>query len=203
MDRGLTVTDILSKKYATFPFEGAWLDAFDRPERSGVWLIWGNSGNGKTSFVMQLVKELCRWEHVIFDSLEEGTSLTVQRNLARYGMEEVAKKVLFVVEDMETLAERLRKRRSPRVVVIDSLQYTRMQYADYLKLKEEFRDKLFIYISHASGRMPKGNAAVSVMYDATEKVWIEGYKAVSKGRYLGKTGEYVIWAEGAEKYWNK
>jgi hypothetical protein len=63
------------------------------------------------------------------------------------------------------------------------------------------KDKLIIFISHASGKRPKGNAAVSVMYDATLKIWVEGFKAFSKGRFFGKTGEYTIWDEGAEKYW--
>ena len=54
MKRAISVRDILDKKYETFPFEGKWKEAFDTPENRGVWFIWGNSGNGKTSFVMQL-----------------------------------------------------------------------------------------------------------------------------------------------------
>ena len=54
MKRALSVKDILDKKYNTFPFEGKWKAAFGTTERVGVWFIWGNSGNGKTSFVMQL-----------------------------------------------------------------------------------------------------------------------------------------------------
>ena len=42
---------------------------------------------------------------------------------------------------------------------------------------------------------------VNVMYDATLKVWVEGYKATSKGRFIGTTGEYIIWEEGAQVYW--
>lgn len=78
MRRALNVRDILNKKYDVFPFEGKWKDAFDTPEVRGCWFVWGNSGNGKTSFVMQLCKELCKYDRVAFNSLEEGTSLTVQ-----------------------------------------------------------------------------------------------------------------------------
>ena len=70
MKRALNVRDILSKKYETFPFEGKWREAFETPERTGVWFIWGASGNGKTSFVMQLCKELCKYDRVAFNSLE-------------------------------------------------------------------------------------------------------------------------------------
>ena len=41
-------------KKKTIPFTGAWADAFGNPERKGVWFVWVQSGNGKTSFIMQL-----------------------------------------------------------------------------------------------------------------------------------------------------
>lgn len=37
------------------------------------------------------------------------------------------------------------------------------------------------------------------MYDADLKIYIEGYVAFSKGRYIGDTGRYVIWEEGARE----
>lgn len=203
MKRALSVRDILDKKYRTFPFEGKWNDAFGTPERVGVWLVWGNSGNGKTSFIMQLCKELCKYDRVLMDSLEEGTCLTVQNNLRRYGMAEVSRRLAFVREDMDTLKTRLRQHKSYNIVVVDSFQYTRMGYRDYIALKEAFPDKLFIFISHAIGKSPKGDAANSVMYDATLKIWVEGYRAFSKGRFIGRTGKYDIWPEHAERYWGE
>ena len=44
--RAFTVQNIIDKKYDLFDFEGEWYDAFDQPETTGVWFIWGNSGNG-------------------------------------------------------------------------------------------------------------------------------------------------------------
>lgn len=105
MKRALNVRDILSKKYETFPFEGKWREAFETPERTGVWFIWGASGNGKTSFVMQLCKELCKYDRVAFNSLEEGTSLTVQNNLKRFGMSEVSRRLGFIKEDIPALRD--------------------------------------------------------------------------------------------------
>ena len=56
------VREMMSIKYDTFDFDGDWYQAFGRPEKRGVWLIWGQSGNGKTSFVMQLCKYLCQFQ---------------------------------------------------------------------------------------------------------------------------------------------
>lgn len=202
MKRALSVRDILDKKYNTFPFEGKWKEAFGTPERVGVWFIWGNSGNGKTSFVMQLCKELCKYDRVVYNSLEEGACLTVQNNLRMHGMSEVSRRLAFVQEDMEALKARLRRHKSYNIVVVDSFQYTRMSYRDYIALKEAFPGKLFIFISHAKGKNPKGDAAESVMYDATLKIWVEGGKAFSKGRFIGETGEYVAYLKLAEEYWS-
>ena len=199
MKRAISVRDILDKKYETFPFEKKWKDAFDTPESSGVWFIWGNSGNGKTSFVMQLCKELCKYDRVAFNSLEEGTCLTVQNNLKRFGMAEVSRRLSFIKEDIPALKERLRRHKSFNIVVVDSIQYTQMTYKDYIRLKEEFPDKLFIFLSHARGKNPKGDTATSVMYDADLKRWVEGYVAYSKGRYRGETGQYTIWEAGARE----
>lgn len=201
--RALSVKEALAMRKDVFPFEGPWADAFGQPERCGVWFIWGNSGNGKSSFVMQLCKELCRYCHVAYNSLEEAASLTMQQSLLRHGMMDVNRRFVLLCESVEELKARLRRRKSPEVVVIDSFQYTGMTYRDYITLKEAFRDKLFIFISHAGGASPRGAAAVSVMYDATLKVWVEGYKAFSKGRFIGPTGEYTIWEQGARAYWGR
>lgn len=204
MSRALSVSDVLSMKKDTLPFEGAWKEAFGEPERTGVWLVWGRSGNGKTSFVLQLCKELCKWGHVVYDSLEEGDSLTMQNAFRRHSMLDVrGRLVLLDCESMEDLSERLSKRKSAEFVVVDSFQYTQMNYKQYVKFKEAHKDKLLIFVSHARGTMPAGRSAVSVMFDASLKVWVEGYKAFSKGRYIGSKGIYTIWAEKARQYWGE
>jgi hypothetical protein len=204
MGRALTVTEVLRQKKQTFAFEGPWRDAFGEPERCGVWFVWGNSGNGKSSFVMQLCKELCRFERVAYDSLEEGDSLTVKQSLQRNGMKECGRRFsLLNAEKMDDLKVRLDRRKSYNIVVIDSFQYTQMSYRDYIRLKERYRGKLLIFVSHAKGCLPRGGAAESVMYDATLKIWVEGFKAFSKGRFIGPTGVYTIWDEGAKRYWGE
>ena len=201
MKRALTVQNLLEKKYDLYDFSKQWHDAFSNPERCGVWFIWGNSGNGKTSFTLQLIKYLATFDNVILNSLEEGTAHTMQKGFERVGMHEVGSNVMVVQEDCEDLTARLLKRKSPRIVVIDSFQYFGLTYAQYKMFKEKFPDKHIIFISHADGKLPAGRSAKSVMYDATLKIWVEGYKAFSKGRYIGKTGEYIIWQQGADVYW--
>ena len=204
MTRALSPTEVIGMKKRTLPFTGAWCDAFGIPEAQGVWFIWGNSGNGKTSFVMQLCKELTRFGKVAYNSLEEGAGLSMQNTLRRFRMQEVNRRFMLLdCEPIEALSERLAKRKSPDFVVIDSYQYMQMTYKAYLKFKEAHRGKLLIFVSHADGNNPSGRSAKSVMYDAALKIWVEGYRAFSKGRFIGETGIFTIWEEGARRYYGE
>jgi len=203
MARAYSVSEMLKLRKITIPFKGDWYKAFSTPERTGIWFVWGNSGNGKSSFVMQLCKELAQYGKVAYNSLEEGSSLSVQNALTRVNMQEVNRRFLLLdCEPIEVLSTRLLKKKSPDFVVIDSFQYSMLTYKAYIKLKELHKNKLLIFVSHADGKQPSGRAAKSVMYDAALKIYVEGYKAVSKGRYIGPNGGmYVIWHEGVEQYW--
>lgn len=189
-------------KKEVLPFDGAWAEAFGHPEAVGTWLIWGNSGNGKTSLAMQLLGQLTKWRRCLLVSLEEGTSLTMQESLARHGLAQ-SRRLQIVTDTMEELAQRLGRRGSPEVVLIDSFQYTQMSYRNYLGLRRQLGEqKLLIFTSHAAGKLPAGKAAVSVMYDATMKIYVEGYRAFSKGRFIGPKGHLDIWPERAARYWD-
>ena len=182
--------------------KGEWYDAFGTPERKGVWLIWGNSANGKTSFALKLCKELCRFGRVAYDSLEEGACLSMQEAIRRENMIEVNKRFLLIDnEDMKQLSLRLKRQKSPEFVVIDSFQYAQMKYPEYIRFKEKHKNKLLIFISHADGKLPNGRAAKSVMYDASLKIYVEGFRAFSKGRFKGPKEYYDIVPEKAIPYW--
>lgn len=204
MGRAKSVSELLAMKVETFPFKDEWYNAFGEPERRGVWLIWGNSGTGKTTFVVKLCKYLCQFERVIYNSLEEGACGTMKNTLLRCGMLDVKRRFLLLdCEPLEELSQRLMKRKSPGVVVIDSFQYTQMNYKQYIAFKKRHKDKLIIFVSHADGKLPSGRSARSVMYDATQKVYVEGYRAFSKGRFNGPKMAIDIWPEEAFEYWRK
>lgn len=200
--RALTVNDIRDYKPQVLPFEGEWLASIGCPEIKGGWIIWGGSANGKTRFALQLARYMARFTRVAYDSLEEGLSLSMQKAIEDVGMSDVKRS--FVLLDKETvpmLRERLAKQRSPQVVIIDSLQYTGLTYKDYTGLINEFPHKLFILVSHADGRDPRGNVGKAIKYDSFVKIYVEGYKAFVQSRYGG--GEpFVVWQKGADAYWN-
>ena len=195
--RALTVNEIRNYQPVELEFEGIWKDAIGKPELTGSWIIWGNSGNGKTRFALQLAKYLTNFRRVAYDSLEEGLSKTMKTAIIDTG---IGKNFLFLdKEPIAKLRERLAKRKSPDVIFIDSLQYSGMTYNDYKRLRDDFRNKLFILVSHAEGSEPKGNVAKSIRYDANVKIPVVGYATEPISRYGG--GErFIIWQYGYDKF---
>ncbi len=201
--RAYSPVEILKMNIPKLEFEGAWAASMGKPAKSGVWLIWGQPGNGKTSFVMQLAKYLCRFEKVVYDSLEESTSLSVQMSMRRHRMDEVNRRFQILDrESIEQLVERLQRRKSAGIAIIDSFQYSGLTYKGYQKLKEALPNKLLIFVSHADGMRPSGRAAKKVEYDADIKILVEGFRASCKSRYMNTPGvPFTVWTEGAAKYW--
>lgn len=184
-------------------FEGDWEAAIGQPEMSGVWMIWGHSSNGKTNFALQLAKYLCQFGRVAYNSLEEGARESFKKAIDRHNMKKVNRKLIILDrEPIDEMSERLLKRKSPRIVLVDSFQHAQLTYPQYTKLKTDHPEVLFIFISHADGRHPSGRTAKTVRYDADVKIWVEGFKAMASSRYGGGK-PFVIWPEGAKDYWGE
>lgn len=202
IQRAVSVHELVTMEHNTLAFEGPWLNLIGRPELTGSWLIWGNSGSGKTRFALQLAKYLTRFCRVAYNSLEEGASASLKAAIIDVGIAEVRRH--FLVLDKEPISElitRLEKHKSPQVVFIDSVQYSALKYSDYIALIEHFRNKLFVFISHADGKNPAGRVARSIRYDAMVKLYIEGYRVPAPASRYGGGQPFTIWAEGAIKCW--
>lgn len=208
MSRAISNKNVLTAKFEVAEFDGEFLASFGKPELRGAWLIYGGSGCGKTTFVMQVCKYLTRFRRVAYNSLEQGLSLSLQKTWERVGMQEAGSRIILLhKEQLNELSIRLRKKQSPDVIVIDSIHYLRrFNDSQYQKLRDEFPDKLFIFVSHEKGGLPKGMMAQNIRYDADIKIRVEGYKAFVTTRYevpeLGEGGtDFIIWEQGANKYW--
>lgn len=205
MKKAWSSTDLLATKYDEINWRGKWFDNFDNPEARGVWSVSGHSGNGKTAFLLQLAKELSKKGRVLYNSLEEGNSKTMKKAWIQHGLPDCGRKVQLIKEDMSELAIRLEKRQSPNIIIIDSFQYTDFNFKSFLKFKSKFHNKLFIFNHQMDGNKIMDKVGIRVNFDADLKIWVEGFKAFSKGRYFGECWEdgLTIWEKGAEKYWGK
>jgi ATPase family associated with various cellular activities (AAA). len=211
MGRAISNKNIEAAVFESANFEGDWLASFGRPELRGSWIVYGGSGAGKTTFMLQLAKYLCLQDkRVAYDSLEQGLSLSFKTAWERCEMIEVGSKfILTEKEGVKEIWDRLAKRRSQDVMIIDSIHYLLgFKMADYMKLVKNFPNKLFIFVAHEKNRQPQGSVAQYIRYNSDVKIRVEGYKAFITTRYedtaRGEGGkDFVIWRKGADRYWNE
>lgn len=200
--RAYSPSEILKMKIPYMNFTGEWAEAFGQPAPTGLWIIWGKSGNGKSAFTMKLAKYLCQFGSVFYDSLEEDIRFSFQKNIARNRMDEVDGKFKTLKLSIEDLDARMSDKRKEDIYIIDSFQAAKLSTKQYTDLAEKHPDKLIIFVSRADGNLPKGRGAENLMWDADVKIWVEGFRAICKGRFQPEPGKhFTIWQEGASKYW--
>lgn len=193
---------LMKKQFKLLNWTGAMRDAFGQPEQSGVWFVWGASGNGKTTFVLQLTQALIALgDKALYNSLEEGAKASMKKAIANVGMGAgELRKLLVCCQPMQQVEAYLRQPRTPRVVVVDSVQMSGWQWADYIRFKEANAHRLLIIVSQSSGNKPIGKLAERIRFDSDQKIYVEGYRAHSNGR-SNPGGVYEVWHEGAAQYW--
>jgi ABC-type oligopeptide transport system ATPase subunit len=204
MGRALTVDELTSKKFKTMKFTGPFADSFGiEVDTSGSWIIYGESGHGKTEFSLQLAKYLTSFGKVAYDTIEEGARLSFQKAIKRQAFQPAEKRRFSIIsEPIEELRLRLKRQKSPDIIFIDSLQFSLLTKVSYNKLVAEFPRKLFIWISHAEGRKPRGSFAEYVEYHSDMKIRVEGFRAIPKGRFEASK-DFIINEALSSKYWNE
>lgn len=197
--RAYSATDIMSSKFKRLDWSGPWEEAFMNPQATGMWCVWGNSGNGKTAFCYALAKALSTLElgNILINTHEEREAI-LQDTLTLHQMKEY-KKVKYAHDTVEELTVRLKKRGSPKVVIFDSIEAAGLTVRQLKKLVADFPDRLFVFVARAEGEIPKSAAGKEAKYDADLKIQVKGFRGISHGRY--NPGGYItIWEEGAAKF---
>ncbi|KAA6323102.1 hypothetical protein EZS27_027434, partial [termite gut metagenome] len=84
--------------------------------------------------------------------------------------------------------------------------YTRIRKAGFRTLQKKHPDTLIVFISRVDGNRPEGRSAKTCLSDASVKVWVEGFRAMCKGRYQEEENKgkfFTIWETGAYQYWGE
>lgn len=207
--RALRPSEIISKKRSIYPFDGKWLDSFGKPERHSKWFITGPSFSGKSSFVFMLCDYLARFGIVDYNNHEEagGDAQTVASKIEKHvAIENHTRirlyKAPIVSDTHETFLERLLKKNSADFAVLDSVQHAELDKRHYIDLTNQLctprKGKSIIFISH----WVKNDYTKFLKHDADIKIEVIGFVANVSSRYGGGV-PFLIWEEGAKKYWGK
>ncbi len=203
MKKAYSPRDIEQKKFHPLQFSGEWELAFGYPEKTSLWTITGKTTSGKSSFAMQLAKQLCTYGRVDYVAYEEGFSKVFQERCKLFKMKEKQGAFRLIICSREELIERLKKPKSANFIIIDSFQVAAWTYEQAVELKEMFPRKSFIYICQEDKGEPMGKPAKRLEYIADMKVRVVGYKAMCRGRFSPDAGNYFeVWQEGILKTTN-
>lgn len=200
--KALTVANIINQSIKRILFTGVWYQAFKHPQDKGVWFIWGGSGSGKSTFILLLCKALALLNFKVFLNLceEETDDSDFIDRVASTQMNEVSDNFSARSYNYCEMVKYLRRRASPKVVVIDSATYFFESFDQYKAFKKMFSNKIIIITGHARGNNPKFEIEDRIMFDAKMKIFVNGYLALCKGRTIGPNGgRLVIWQEGYDQ----
>ena len=204
MRRTMSGAQLLSLKQDLTILGDGWDKCLGGIPRTGIVIIWGHSGNGKSSAAMSLTRQCAVLGKILYIAAEEGFGMSMQNNIRHYDMAALHTKFQVGIDTFDELMERLDKRESAQVVVIDSPQAMGLKKSQFRALKEKYGSrKLIIFVSRSEGKEPLGKVAQDIKYEADIKIWVSGFKAFSHGRFYGDTGEKVIWEEGARKAYGR
>lgn len=204
MPKSISVKQMVNQKYTTIEqLPGAhgrkmseeWVKAIGIPCVGFTMLAWGESGNGKTTFVMKLCKELNKFGQVYYNSAEQGHGLSLQQVLKQCQVDECEHHP-FMIGDRDTYDEMVEKlgkaRQKTRFCVIDSLQHMEMTYTQFKELKMRFPHIAFIAISHAtSSNKPVGSHGRDIRFFSEIKTNVRKGVAYSDSRF-GATLPYRV-----------
>jgi hypothetical protein len=205
LKKALGVGQILNTKVTLFDLQAVdenLYQALGNVPVRGVWFVWGGSGSGKSSFVMDVVKAYCSQYKALHNELEEEIDdHDFIERVKLKNMQDVRGKYTAASYNLKQLTQYLEGKYSPEIVLINSATYLFKTLDEYFEFVRRFkRRKVIIITGMAKGKNPYTELETRIMYDANKKVFCEGYLASCKGRTIGPNGgRYIIWAEGYEK----
>lgn len=205
MKKALTIANIINQKVTLIDFKNSYpvlYNAFGNPQNKGVWFVWGGSGSGKSSLLLDIAKAFATNLKTIHNELEEDLDdVDFINRLKLKNMQDVKDNYLTASYNYEELCDYLDKRDSPKVVVINSATYFFRDLQQYFEFTNKYKRKKIIIISGmAKANNPYTELETKIMYDANKKIFVSGYLALCKGRTIGPNGgTYIIWAEGYDK----
>jgi hypothetical protein len=205
----LGVKQFHQMSFKFLPVPSGWAGTLGKVPHNFIAVVYGFSGNGKTEFVVQLVKMLAKLDKKVgWLSYEQRHGSDFQMSTKRNRMEEVSGNFYPIdpiagvpdgVSLIEDLDKYLRRRNSPDVVVIDSIDYTGFGWEEYVMLKNRYGSrKTFLFIAHStkSGAIKKA-ISERIIFDGGMGIFVSHYIAHPIKNRFGGFDPYVVWEDRA------
>lgn len=206
--RGISIANLKNKTFQKYDFDGVWKDSFGLPPKDAQWLIYGESGNGKTEFCVQLAHYYTNFGKVAYISLEQGISATIQEPFLRYDFSnkecfdiklfERKNRTMSTYEEVKAFV----KKTTYKIIIIDSLNYMKVNAAQFIELSEiaKKRKRTLVNVAWGKGERPSTSAGESIEFMVDQKIYVENYAVPKPKSRCGGKLPFVIWEEKAKEY---
>lgn len=189
MGKSIGIGGLQAKKFKTYPLPGKLGAALGEIETNSSGIIWGKSGQGKTTLALQCVKLFSPFGKCYYNSVEQGISKSLQSVANHVGLAELPGSVVIFgdKDNFEEMVEKLKNNRA-KFVFIDSSQYIRLTVEKFKLLIKLFPNKSFWIISwEGAGKNPKGDAADAIRYMVDVKIWVSKGVAHVDSRFTAQS----------------
>ena len=167
-----TLEDFQKVEFKTLKMSDEYRELFGNPHENFSMLVYGESGNGKSTWSINLAEYLAN-NHgkVLFNSSEEGLGETLKRKLANKNSQYLH---LSECKNFEDLKTALPKKGTYRFLVIDSVNDMNLTVKDLKELKNADDKRAIIFIMQATkGGEYKGDSAFR--HEADYMIKLENY----------------------------
>lgn len=129
----MSLSELQRKQFKTLNFTGEWQKLIGKPEQNFSIMIYGQSGHGKSHLGVRLSEYLANnFGNVLFNSSEEGVSLSLQEKLKNLNSDNFR---ISNFKDFESIKKHLKQSRS-RFIVIDSVNHMSLTAEQVEELKK-------------------------------------------------------------------
>jgi hypothetical protein len=140
--------DLKDYRYDCYDFDGKWDDLVGKPAKKFHMMVYGRPKQGKSYFCFDLAQYLSNFGKVLYIAAEEGFSATLQKKLQDMGGDNP--NLDFAnFRDYETIKNEI-PRHDYRFVIIDSVNYIRIEPEEIETLKEENPRMALITVQQAT-----------------------------------------------------
>jgi hypothetical protein len=177
--------DLLNLKFKTFAFDGVYLETMGTPEINGLFLIYGDLKQGKTSFSLMFAEYLSQFEKAAYISAEQGISSSFQSTYSKVIKNPNSKRLSFEKRmSFEQIAMKYAKREAPKIIFIDNLTaYDGLRKSDIYQLRDALPNHLLVFIAHEDDRgKPKGATGKLCAELADKIIQVTGMACKISGR---------------------
>lgn len=180
-ERLATLDELQNQRFETISLSPVFTNLFGEPAKGFAMAIHGGPGQGKSTFTVNLAKDLANNSNrVLFVAAEEGFSKTLQRKFAGYKSDKL---ILGNCKNISSVKDSL-KRSDFNVIILDSIQQLNIKPQQLTALRTEYPKTSFIYILQATKNGSfKGDNRYA--HDADIIIKLESYNPIKeKSRYV-------------------